>query len=229
METLAMVRTVRRNRTVVSAVAALTVLMAIAVGFLAPTTYVASSTLLVQPPPAAPTDEQIDADPRLQGLNANNPFTRRFDPTTMIAMMSLPVTARPGQQAVAAQGGTGTYSVDQVMQYGVGTAFARVTAWGGSTQEAVLTAEVVGVALQDQLRAVQSDPGPSERYLITAPVVQQPSPATVEQRGPTRLVLFVVGLGFVILVLAVSVADAMRELRREKARRDQGFPAVPVH
>lgn len=217
VETLAMIRALRRNRRLVLPVAALTLLGALMAALFVPTTHSATATLLVQPPPAAPTDEQLDAEPRLQGLNADNPFTRRFDPATMIAMMSMPLTEEPERDRLEEDGATGRFSIDQVVQYGEGTAFARVTTWGATSEEAIRTAEVVSTALQDELYELQQDPGPSDRYLISAPIVQEASAGGTELQRSTRVVLLVVVLGLAALVVAVSVGDAQRQLRRERA------------
>jgi hypothetical protein len=104
------------------------VLGIVGVALLLPPTYTVTSTLLLVPPAPAPSDAQLFYQPELAGVNSDNPYTRVYDPVTMIAVMSSPVVSERGRERIARGGGTTTFEVDQVVRYGQATPFAEVTA-----------------------------------------------------------------------------------------------------
>ena len=98
----------------------LTVLGAVGVAWLAPTIWTTTSTMVIEPPPAAPTEGQLESDPALQRLNADNPLTRRYDPTTIITILASRITSEAGRSGVEARGGTADFDIQQLQVFDAG-------------------------------------------------------------------------------------------------------------
>jgi hypothetical protein len=175
--------------------------------------------VLLVPPPAAPTDAQLEADPELQGLNWNNPYTRQYDPVTMIAVLSIRGTSPAARADVLNRGGTEDYDIDQVVRYGFSTPFAQVTARGSTPEEAVRTNELVVGALETSLEDLQAVEGPDARYYIQASTVLDADVTQVRTVSSTRLVFTILALGLFGVFAAVAVGDAVRTARGGRGAR----------
>lgn len=222
MDTLNAWRALRRNAAfVVPVLVAAIVAMALSVAFRSDQ-YSVSSTVILIPPPPAPTDTQLEASPNLQGLEWDNPYTRQYDPVTMIAVLSIRVTSPAARKEVEAAGGTDKYEVDQVVRYGFSTPFAEVTARGGTPREAVRTNELVVRALKTSLDDLQAEEGPDPRYYIQASTVLDADVTQVRTLGTTRLLLAILGLALFGVFAAVAVGDAVRTARRASRRGSGG-------
>lgn len=219
MDTLNVWRALWRNRWVALPVVALTVLGVCWVLFVRPATYQVQSSVLLLPPPPAPSAQQIDQDPALGRLNADNPYGRSYDPTILIALVSNAITSDPSREKIEKAGGDGRFTVVQTTKYGTGSPFADITSVAGSVEEAIASNELVIAAFQADLARLQAREKVSPRYLITARVAGEPTGGQVRATDIGRLLIGFVGLGIVGLFGAVSVSDALRLLRAEQAEQ----------
>ena len=218
MDTLNTWRALRRNAAfVVPVLLAAVAAMAFSIFFRADQ-YIVSSTVLLIPPPAAPTDAQLEANPNLQGLDWDNPYTRQYDPVTMVAVLSIRGTSPAARNEVQERGGTKNYEIDQVVRYGFSTPFAEVTSRGSTPQEAVRTNELVVSALQTSLKDLQAEEGPDQRYYIQASTVLDADITQVRPVGTARLLLAILGLSLFGVFAAVAVGDAIRTARGGSGR-----------
>lgn len=228
MDSLNLGRALWRNRYLVGPVILLTVLSVLWVLLLRQPTYQVRSSVLLVPPPPAPTAAQVEKNPSLAGLNADNPYGRSYDPTVLIALVALSVTSEQGRHDVALGGGDPSFTVLQTTRYGFNSPFADITTSGASAAVAVRTNQLVIRAFQQELERVQLKEKVSRRYLITARTAGDPSTAQVDVTGTGRLLVLVLGGGVLGLFGVVSVGDAVRIARRQAAGERGGWLPPPA-
>lgn len=219
VDTLNVWRALRRNRWVVAGVLAAVALGTVWALAVRPMTYQTTSTVVVVPPPARPTDAELIEHPEWQGLNSDNPYARLYDPATITAMITYPLTAPAGRAAVQRAAGSRDYSIQEIYRYGFATPFVTVVATGHSAAEALATNRTVVSRLRAELEAVQRREPASRRYYITLGVASAPTAAATHLIEPYRPLLLVLGAGAVALFLGVGVGDAVRISRRQRADR----------
>ena len=82
------------------------------------------------------------------------------------------------------------------------------------------TAELVGTALTRELERVQASQGVDPHYMIKTQQVVPPDSPTQQLSSKLRLLVGVLAIGAILLLLAVSAAEALETLRAEWAERD---------
>ena len=213
MDTLNTWRALRRNAIFVVPVVVAAVVALLFATVLRAEQYVVTSTVLLVPPRAAPTDVQLLADPKLQGVKWNNPYTRQYDPVTLVAVLSIRETSPAARDDVVERGGTEDYEIEQVGRYGLTTPFAEVTARGSTPEDAVRTNELVVSALERSLQDLQSEERIDQEYYIQASPVLDADVTQVRTVSSTRLVLAVLVLALFGVFAAVAIGDALRIAR----------------
>jgi len=223
MDTLNVWKALRRNRWLVLPVLLLTVLGSSWALFVRPATYQVQSSMLLVPPPPAPTDAEIAKHPALGKLNADNPYGRAYDPTILIALVSIAITSDQSRAQIKAKGGDERFTVAQTTRYGFNSPFADITSVGPSAQEAIASNELVIRSFKQELARVQLKEKVSPRYLITARVAGDPTSARVRSTDVGKLLIGIIGLGVLGLFVVVSFGDAFRVLRAQ--HRAEADPA----
>jgi hypothetical protein len=180
--------------------------------FVRPATYQVQSSMLLVPPPPAPSDAQIDKHPELRKLNSDNPYGRSYDPTILIALVSIAITSDPSREAIKQAGGDERFTVAQTTRYGFNSPFADITSVGPSASEAIASNELVIRSFERELARIQLREKVSRRYLITARVAGDPVGARVRSTDVGKLLIGIIGLGVLGLFVVVSIGDAVREL-----------------
>ena len=168
--------------------------------------------MLLVPPPPAPSDAQIAKHPALGKLNADNPYGRSYDPTILIALVSIAITSDQSRAEIHRQGGDERFTVAQTTRYGFNSPFADITSVGPSATEAIASNELVIKAFERELARVQLKEKVSPQYLITARVAGDPTSARVRSTDVGKLLIGIIGLGVLGLFVVVAIADAFREL-----------------
>lgn len=145
------------------------------------------------------------------GANAN-PYLD-FGPNLEVAADALMVVVQSpvGGEKLAADGATGTYSLERVSG-----PLIDISASAGSADEASRTVDLVVAALQTELETAQSTADPSQR--ITLNELTQPVPEA-KLGSRIRAQAAVGALGLVLTVSAGLTVDALRRQRRERRAR----------
>lgn len=213
MDTLNIWRALRRNRWLVLPVLIITLAGAGWALFVRPATYQVRSSVLLVPPPPAPTEAELDQHPRLRKLNYDNPYGRNYDPTVLIALVSIPITSPAGRAEIEKAGGDERFTVAQTTRYGVNSPFADITSSGSSAEAAIASNLLVIKTFERELARLQQKEEVSPGYLITARVAGEPATALVRTTDVGKLLLAIIGTGTLGIFAVVSIGDAVRQTR----------------
>jgi hypothetical protein len=216
MDLLAIVRKVWRYKLVTLPVVLLTVCLAVYVVVVKDPVYEASSSFILINPPAPPTPEDIARDPSLGRINADNPYTRFSDQSAMIEVLTSAMSSESAQRELLKAGADPRYKVARASSFGYSSPIVKVTAQGPAPQVAIASAKLVGKALTAELTRMQEAKGVDPDYRINAQQVEPPDGAQLKASGQLRMMVGVLGLGAILLFVAVSVADALSTLRVER-------------
>ena len=222
MDLLHISQKIWRYRLVTLPVIALTLLGAFyVIAIKAPVYKVSSSWVLINPPPP-PTAEEIARDPALGRINPNNPYTRFSDQSVIVSLLSSSLSNDSARQQLEAAGADPRYTVAPDVELGYSSLVLVVTGVGSTPQAAVHTAELVGAALTREVERVQTAQHVDPRYMIKAQQVVAPNSAKQQISSKLRPLLAVLAIGAILLLLAVSAAEALDRLRAEWRERDVG-------
>jgi capsular polysaccharide biosynthesis protein len=183
----------------------------------APTYEAASTYILVNPPPP-PTEDQIARDPSLKELDTDNPYLG-FDGSVLVQVLASRLTSDEVRANLATQGADPNYVAAPSAEFGFSAPILQITGTGTSPAGAVNTANVVGLALTQELDQMQKIRGVSKTYRIKAEAVVGAHDAKLKASGKLRSLVGVFVLGVILLFIAISVLDALRALRAEWAQR----------
>jgi hypothetical protein len=108
------------------------------------------------------------------------------------------------------------------VELGYSSLVVEVTGVGSTPQAAVHTAELVGAALTREVDRVQTTQHVDPRYMIKAQQVVAPNSPKQQVSSKLRPLIAVLAIGAILLLLAVSAAEALDRLRAEWPERDVG-------
>jgi len=214
-------RKIWRYRLVTLPVIALTLLAAFyVVAIKAPVYKVSSSYVLINPPPP-PTADEIARNPALGRINPNNPYTRFSDQSVIVSLLSTSLSNDSARQQLADAGADPRYTVAPDVELGYSSMVVEVTGVGSSPQGAVHTAELVGTALTRELDRVQTAQHVEPTYMIKAQQVVPPNSPKQQLSSKLRPLIAILAIGAILLLLAVSGAEALDTLRAEWRGREE--------
>jgi hypothetical protein len=202
--------------------------------------YEAGSTYILVNPPAPPSDGAIAANPKLAHIGADNPYTRYSDQSVVVQVLAGRISSDEARAALAQQGADPAYTVAPSPEFGFSAPILQITGTGPTAAAAVQTAHLVGNAINRELSRIQAVQGVAPKYRIVTQQVVAPRDARLKASGKLRALVAVLVVGAVLLFLAVSVADALAMVRKERRRdhEDDGLdlpisvpsiqPLVPV-
>ncbi len=223
MDLLAMWRTTREHRRLTIPIVAVTLLMVLYVLAFTSGRWESSASYVLVSPPGPPSAEDIIRDPRLAVVHADNPYAwmdlavvGRLVATTM-------GTGRVHNQLVA-KGADSRFELFPGGRYGVGGPEFDIQGVGSSSGQAIRTAGLVGKEFQRQLRALQAAQGTDSRYMIRAIQVDAPVDATLTISSRLRTSMGILGVGALLVFVAVSVAEAHKKAVAER-RAEANAPA----
>ena len=220
MALLLIARKIWRYRLVTLPVIALTLLgLFYVMAVKAPEYKVSSSYILINPPPP-PTADEIARDPKLARINPNNPYTRFSDQSVIVSLLSNSLSSATASQELVKAGADPGYTVSPDLQLGYSSSVVEVTGVGSTPQGAVHTAELVGAALTRELDRIQASQGVDPHYMIKSQQVVAPDSPQLQISGKLRPLVGVLALGAILLLLAVSGAEALETLRAEVSNRN---------
>jgi Chain length determinant protein len=208
-----------RNRWVALPVILLTGAAAFWALFVRPPVYESSASLLLLQPPAAPTEAQIRRDPTLARHNADNPYTRVYDPAVLIEVVAEAVQSDGARQALVAQGADPRYTVTNRVRYGFTSPLALITGTADTPERAMATTRLVTAAFAQQLRQLQANERVSPRYFVAVRRVDSGNGAVLRAADKIRALVALSGLGVIGLFGVISIADAVDKLRAQRRAR----------
>jgi hypothetical protein len=192
--------------------------------------YETSSTFILVNPPAPPSDGAIAADPSLAHIGADNPYTRYSDQSVVVQVLAGRLSSDEARAALERRGADPGYTVAPSPEFGFSAPILQITGTGSSAGAAVQTATLVGTAVTRELNRMQAVQHVAPKYRIVTQQVVAPHEARLKASGKLRALVAVLVVGAVLLFLAVSVADALTVLRKDRRSRDSedelAFPAA---
>jgi hypothetical protein len=188
--------------------------------------YEASSSYILAYPPDPPTPEEITRDPALGRVNANNPYTRFSDQAVMVEVLARSTANEEWRRALRDAGADPRYTVKPVAEFGSAESLpiVKISAQASTPEVAIRSAHLVGNAVSRQLQRMQQAEGVDPDYQIKANEVDTPTRAQLQASGKLRALVGVLALGTVLLLLVVSLGDALRTLRMERSGRSAPSP-----
>jgi hypothetical protein len=215
MDLLALSRTILRHKVAVIPVLVLVLLGLVYVLKVKPPTYEANGELALVNPPAAPTQAQIQADPKLAKINTNNPYLAYGDLTLVGDAVVDLVTSHAAQQTLAAQGVSPKYQVSMSSDPG-NPAFVDITGVGTTPVAAIQAAKDIMVQATGDLQQMQEHVGVTPQYMITSDALLPPTSAQDQISSKLRTLIEVLGLGVIMLFMVISIAEAVSRRREEE-------------
>ncbi len=217
MDLLALSRTMWRHKIAVIPVLVLVLAGLIYVVKIKPPTYDADGELALLSPPAAPTAAQIQADPKLAKIDANNPYLDYGDLTYVGDAVMDRISSHSAQTTLAAEGVSPKYQVSMSSDPG-NPAFIDITGVGTTSASAIYAAQKIMAAATTDLQQIQQDVNPpvSAQYMITMEPLLEPTSAQEQVTSKLRALIEVLGVGVVLLFLVISIAEAFARKREEE-------------
>ena len=228
MDLLNISRKIWRHRLATLPVIALTLLGTIyIVALKAPEYKVSSSYVLINPPPP-PTADEIARDPKLAQINPNNPYTRFSDQSVIVSLLSSSLSNDSAREALSKAGADPRYTVAPDVALGYSSQVVQITGVGSTPEGAVQSARLVGTALTRELDRVQASQGVDPHYKIKAQQVVAPDSPKRQISSTLRPLVGVLAVGAILLLLAVSAADALEAVRAERGRPKKDARGDPI-
>ena len=189
--------------------------------------YEAASSYLLINPPSAPTAEEIARYPALGRIDADNPYTRFPDQSVVVDVLARSMGSESARRALLRAGADPRYTVGSGARFGSSDPIVQITGTGATPQAAIRTANLVGRAIMGELDRMQRVKEVDSRYRITALQVEVPEEAHLQASGQLRSLVAVLALGAILLFIAISVADALQSLKRQRRQAPAGDEWLP--
>jgi hypothetical protein len=216
-----------RYRIVTLPIVALTLLGAFYVVAIKAPVYKVSSSYVLINPPSPPTPDEIARNPALGSVNSDNPYTRFSDQSVIVSLLSSSLSSDTSRQQLASQGADSRYTVAPDLQLGYSSLVVEITGVGSTPESSVKTAELVGAGLSRELDRVQASQGVDPKYMIRTQQVVAPDSPTRQVSSTLRPLVAVLAIGAILLLLAISAAEALDTLRTEWNQRSRPEGAKP--
>jgi capsular polysaccharide biosynthesis protein len=215
MDLLSIIGAVWRCKVATIPIILLTLLGAVYIVKVKPPVYEAQSTLLMLAAPGPPSASQIAADPKLRKQNSNNPYNGYGSLSVIADSVIETVTSAASQPALIRQG------ADPQYQLALSTDLSNppiidITGIGSSPQAAIRTANVVTRAAAADVYKLQQAQGTSPQFMIKPVQLVKPATASLSSSSKLRSLIAVLGLGAILLFVAISVTDALAKRRRNE-------------
>jgi capsular polysaccharide biosynthesis protein len=233
MDLLALFRTMWRHKLVVIPVVVIVLFGMFYVLKVKPPTYQSDAEIILVNPPAAPTQQQIAADPRLAKINSDNPYLGYGDLTLVGDFVLDRITSQSTQTQLAAQGVSPKYQAAMSSDTG-NPPIIDITGVGTSAAAAVHSATLVSQAAQMAMLNMQKVDHVNPTYMIQASLLVAPTAAKSSVSSKLRDLIAVIAVGVILLFIAISIAEAVTRRREEeldippaKAARPYSFREEP--
>ena len=155
---------------------------------------------------------QIAANPKLGKVNTANPLLAYSDPSAVTQIVISLASTSSSQQALA-KAGAGTQW--QITPSAGSSEILDVSGVGPTAQAALLSANLVTKAAEHALYQVQANQGVNPTYMIKSYQLDIPNQAAQKLSSKLRPLVAVLGVGLLLLFIAISIAEAMTSRHSE--------------
>jgi Chain length determinant protein len=212
MDLISIVQIVWRHKFVTIPVILFTCLLAFYFAILKAPVYQASESFALVYPPGPPTAAEIAANPKLGKVNTANPLLAYSDPSAVTQIVISLASTSSSAQALA-KAGAGTQW--QITPSAGSSEILDVSGVGPTAQAALLSANLVTKAAEHALYQVQANQGVNPTYMIKSYQLDIPNQAAQKLSSKLRPLVAVLGLGLILLFIAISIAEAITRRHNE--------------
>ena len=212
MDLISIVQAVWRHKFVTISVILFTCLLAFYFVVIKAPIYQASESFALVYPPAPPTATEIAANPKLGKINTANPLLAYSDPSA-VTQIVISLTSTSSSQEALAKVGAGTQW--QITPSAGSAEILDVSGVGPTAQAAVLSANLVTKAAEHALYQIQANQGVNPMYMIKSYQLDVPNQAAQKLSSKLRPLVAVLGVGLLLLFIAISIAEAMTRRHSE--------------
>jgi hypothetical protein len=208
MNLLSIVQTIWRHKLATASAILVTVVGAFYILAVQPPVYHASSSLLFLSPQGPPSKAQIAADPSLATISNDNPYATLGELWTASAVVSAVSGDSPPAQ-VTLSADTDTPPIVEI----AGT--------GANAQVAIANVNQATNQVTTMLSQMQQRAGVNQRYMIKAVELTAPTSAQKSTSAKLRPLIAVLAAGVILLLVLVSVGQALEERRAGGSKKRQ--------
>jgi capsular polysaccharide biosynthesis protein len=208
MDLLALFTTVRRHKLIVLVVALIMIAGDSYVAFGIPPQYESQAQFVLIAPPAAPTESEIERDPTLAKVNANNPYLRLPNPSVVVDILAQRVSGDTVRRQLIAKGADRDYTITSTNAIGSGLVI-DIVGTGHSAAAARRTLDLVSETMTVELHEMQKINGAADKYLFEALPINPPTDPTRKVTGTVRSLIAVSAACLVLLFALISIAEAI--------------------
>jgi Chain length determinant protein len=181
-----------------------------------PPAYQSRADILLTNPPGPPTKEQIAADPSLAHVSTYNPFVS-LENLVQVADVLIEMVGSPvAKQALVQAGANPQYQVSLDTSLQTPPAI-EVTGVAPTARAAIQSAQIVANLVSQDLYQIQARKNVDRHYMISSIEYVTPTSATTTLSGKARTLIEVIALGFMLLLVTVSVSQALEQ------RKNSGY------
>ncbi|MFC7403020.1 chain-length determining protein [Citricoccus sp. GCM10030269] len=185
----------------------------------APRTYESTATFALAMP-KIPTEQELEEEPSLAKLNADNPYLRWQDTSLLAQVVIDRVNSAEVHEGLVERGLEGEYELSP--PDGTSSGLMKLTVSADSKQSARDTVGFLSAEFSRILYEVQKVNQADDLYVIDALPVSGPTPAEEIFSSRLRSTLLIGAAGLVVLFGVVSLAESVRAARqRSRSRAEQ--------
>lgn len=210
-----------RHKPIVGMFAGLTLAALVAVMFLWPPSYQATSAVVLLNPPAVPV-ASVSGPPVPDDIQ--NPYVSFDDLSVVVDVLSRVFDSKEMLDKLKAQGLEGTFEIAANRDFYRGP-IIDVAAEAPTPEAAVKATNMVTAELEAQLKSLQASQKIDPNYFIKTAAVVDASQATSVLTGTIRMLIMVGGLGAILTVGSGLLADGIARLRARRRIRSAGTDA----
>lgn len=210
-----------RHKPIVGTFAGLTLAALVAVMFLLPPSYQATSAVVLLNPPAVPV-ASVNGPPVPDDIQ--NPYVSFDDLSVVVDVLSRVFDSKEMLDKLKAQGLEGTFEIAANRDFYRGP-IIDVAAEAPTPEAAVKATNMVTAELEAQLKSLQASQKIDPNYFIKTAAVVDASQATSVLTGTIRMLIMVGGLGAILTVGSGLLADGIARLRARRRLRSAGTDA----
>jgi hypothetical protein len=203
----------RRHKLATIPVIVLTLIAMFYIVAVRPATFASSADVLLENPPNAPSTGQIDVNPKLAQVNANNPLASLGNLVQVADVLSQVETSPADTVKLEREGVSPGFEVvpDSSLET---PPVIDITGVGTTPQAAIQSTQLVATDIQQQLYQLQVEQHANKAYLITSVEYVRPTIATSSSSSKLRSAVEVLVIGLILLLVTVTVSQSISEKRR---------------
>ncbi len=190
-----------------------------------PPTYESKADILLINPPGPPPSAQIAADPSLARVNAYTPFVS-LENLVQVADVLIEMVGSPAARAALVQAGANPQyqvALDTSLETPPGI---EVTGVAPNVPAALQSAQLVANSVSQDLYQIQAKIKVDKPYMISSTEYVKPTSATTVLSAKLRTLIEVIALGFILLLVAVSVSQALEQRKNSRHRRGRSSASL---